>query len=595
MPPRVCENEILQGPVFKPLQGPRELLQPHQGVSTSSLPALSGDNPLMPARMVNEYVYCPRLAYLEWVQGEFAHNEYTVDGKIKHRRVDQKQGRLPEADEEPARIHARSVDLASEKLGVIARIDLVEGAGDHVQPVDYKRGKRPHVAQGAYLPERVQLCVQGLLLREHGYRCDAGILYYVASKERVRVPFDKELVGTTIQAIAGLRAAAESGKIPAPLEDSPKCVKCSLVGICLPDELRFLNGAGLEPRPLVPARDTALPLYVQSPAGYVRKEGERLIVQENKETVAEARLDDTSQVVLFGAAAMSTPALHECFRREIPVTYLSYGGWFLGHTVGTGNRNVETRTHQYRGSFDPKVCLRLSRGWVTAKIANCRTLLRRNWRHEVEGNGAPAELMTLMKADMQAASRAKTLESLLGLEGVAAARYFQNFARMLKPVGNSQPGFDFTQRNRRPPRDPVNAMLSFAYAMLVREWTVALSAVGLDPYRGFYHQPRYGRPSLALDMMEPFRPLLADSTVITAVNNGEVQSRDFLHAVGSCALTSSGRKKFIAAFERRLGQEITHPLFKYKVSYRRLLEVQARLLVRHLAGEMPHYPNFITR
>lgn len=564
-------------------------------VSPLSLPAPHGDRPLMPARMINEYVYCPRLAYLEWVQGEFAHNEYTVDGKIKHRRVDQKSGKLPEAEEEGDRIHARSVDLASDTLGVIARIDLVEGAGDHVQPVDYKRGKRPHVAQGAYLPERVQLCVQGLLLREHGYRCEAGIIYYVASKERVRVAFDEELLETTLQAIAGLRACAESGKIPPPLEDSPKCGKCSLVGICLPDELRFLNGGDLEPRPLFAGRDTALPLYVQSPRAYVRKEGQRFLVQEKKETVAEARLDDTSQVVLFGAAAMSTPALHECFRREIPVTYLSYGGWFLGHTVGTGNRNVETRTHQYRASFDPDIRLRLSRGWVTAKIANCRTLLRRNWREGEDGNGAPAELMGLMKEDMRAASRAESLESLLGLEGVAAARYFQHFARMLKPADGSEPDFDFTKRNRRPPRDPVNALLSFAYAMLVREWTVALSAVGLDPYRGFYHQPRYGRPSLALDMMEPFRPLLADSAVITAVNNGEVQSKDFIRAAGSCALTSAGRKKFIAAFERRLGQEITHPVFKYKVSYRRLLEVQARLLVRYLAGEIPHYPNFVTR
>ncbi|MBC7338112.1 MAG: CRISPR-associated endonuclease Cas1, partial [Clostridia bacterium] len=170
------------------------------------------------------------------------------------------------------------------------------------------------------------------------------------------------------------------------------CGKCSLVGICLPDELRFLNGGDLEPRPLFAGRDTALPLYVQSPRAYVRKEGQRFLVQEKKETVAEARLDDTSQVVLFGAAAMSTPALHECFRREIPVTYLSYGGWFLGHTVGTGNRNVETRTHQYRASFDPDIRLRLSRGWVTAKIANCRTLLRRNWREGEDGNGAPAEL-----------------------------------------------------------------------------------------------------------------------------------------------------------------------------------------------------------
>lgn len=138
-------------------------------------------------------------------------------------------------------------------------------------------------------------------------------------------------------------------------------------------------------------------------------------------------------------------------------------------------------------------------------------------------------------------------------------------------------------------------MLSFAYAMLTREWTVTLAAVGLDPYRGFYHQPRFGRPALALDMMEPFRPLIADSTVIMAINNGEVQPDDFVLAAGSCALTESGRKKFVAAFERRMSQEVTHPIFRYTVSYRRLLEVQARLLIRYLAGEIAAYPNFVTR
>ena len=156
-------------------------------------------------------------------------------------------------------------------------------------------------------------------------------------------------------------------------------------------------------------------------------------------------------------------------------------------------------------------------------------------------------------------------------------------------------GFDFRGRNRRPPTDPVNALLSFAYAMLTREWTVTLSAVGLDPYRGFFHQMRHGRPALALDMMEPFRPLVADSTVVMVINNGEVRPTDFVRTAVGCNLKAGGRKSFIAAFERRLAQEVTHPIFKYRISYRRLFEVQARLLVRYLAGEIPRYPNFLTR
>lgn len=279
-------------------------------------------------------------------------------------------------------------------------------------------------------------------------------------------------------------------------------------------------------------------------------------------------------------------------RREIPVTWHSFGGWFLGHTQGLGHKNVELRTAQYRASFDSVRCLTLARGLVRAKILNCRTLLRRNWR----AAEPPDRLVADLKELADRAGRVRGLDTLLGVEGAAAAAYFGSFAALLRRDDDKRAlAFDFTRRNRRPPADPVNALLSYAYSLLVRSWSVALTATGFDLYRGFYHQPRYGRPALALDMMEPFRPLLADSAVIQAINNGEVRPTDFLHVGGSVSLTSDGRKRFIAAFERRMAQEITHPLFGYRVSYRRLLELQARLLGRHLLGELPEYPNFLTR
>lgn len=161
--------------------------------------------------------------------------------------------------------------LSSVKLGITAKLDLVEGEGSYVTPVDYKRGKRPHILAGAYDPERVQLCAQGLLLREHGYACDSGVIHYSASKERVRVLFDDALIEKTLAEIHGLRGVALAGHIPPPLEDSPKCPRCSLVGICMPDEVRFLNHAQIETRPLFPSIQEALPLYVQSPRAYVKK------------------------------------------------------------------------------------------------------------------------------------------------------------------------------------------------------------------------------------------------------------------------------------------------------------------------------------
>lgn len=561
-------------------------------------PELGADQPLIPVRMLNEHVYCPRLAYLMWVQGEWADSADTVDGRWRHRRVDKPAGDLPPVAAEPGeetdapRIHARSVTLSSNTIGLIARLDLVEGEGNVVTPVDYKRGKRPHTARGVYDPERVQLCAQGLLLREHGYTCEEGAIYYVESRERVRVPFDDELLALTRRSIAELRASAAGGRMPPPLLDSPKCPRCSLVTICLPDELQALAAPEVSPRPLAVPQHEALPLYVQQFNAKLGKKGDVLEVSKDDKLLASARIAEVSQVVLMGNVYVTAPCLAELMQRGIPVTWHSYGGWFHGHTVGNGHKNVELRTAQYRTSFDERHCLRIARGLVMAKIANGRTLLRRNWKPEEKPERALADLKRLIEQ----ARRCDGLESLLGVEGQAAAIYFSNFRHLLR---SSDDGgsftFDFTTRNRRPPTDPVNAMLSLAYTLLVRTLTVTLQAVGFDPFRGFYHQPRYGRPALALDLMEPFRPLLADSVVLQVVNNGEVHPSDFVSIAGSVNLHPDGRKRFIAAFERRLDHEIIHPLFGYRLSYRRLLELQSRLFGRHLLGELPEYPNFTTR
>ncbi len=558
-------------------------------------PELSGDLPLMPARMVNEYQYCPRLAYLEWVQGEWADSADTVDGRFKHRRVDKPGGNLPVATamDQDTRVHARSITLSSNRLGLIAKMDLIEGDAESVTPVDYKRGKRPHTEQGAYDPERVQLCVQGLILEEHGYPCTEGVLYYVESKERVHVEFDVELRRLTHNAIDGLRLIAVGGQTPVPLEDSPKCPRCSLVGICLPDEVHYLKQHRLEPRPLAVAREQALPVYVQAYHAKVAKRGETLEISIDDKKVQTARLIDTSELILMGNIYVTTPTLHELMARNIPISWHSFGGWFMGYSSGTGHKNVELRTAQYRASFDDHTCLHLAIGLIAAKIHNSRTLLRRNWKDD---HCDPKDLLDELKHDRRHCHRATSQAELLGIEGAAAARYFRHFGKLIRSNhDDGELSFDFTHRNRRPPADPVNALLSFAYTLLTRTWHVTLGAVGFDAYRGFYHQPRYGRPALALDMMEPFRPLIADSSVLQAINNGEVRPSDFIAAAGAVALTPDGRKRFIAAFERRMSHEITHPLFGYRVSYRRLLEIQARLLGRYLLGDIPDYPNFTTR
>ena len=550
---------------------------------------------LVPVRMINEWVYCPRLAYLEWVEGEWAESGDTAEGRRSHRRVDEGGGRLPtpeDADDVVRR--ARGVTMSSQRLGIIAKMDVVDLDDGVAMPVDFKKGKRPHVAAGAYEPERVQVCAQAMILEDNGYRVEQGALWYVGSRERVPVVLDDQLRARTNDAISGLRSAAMAGRRPPPLQDSPKCPRCSLAGICLPDETNLFKLGG-PPRPLNPSDDAARPLHVQTPRARLRKSGERLVVDvEGKKT--EVPLVEVSDVAIYGPASVTTPALHSLMREEIPVSWFTSGGWFVGHTVGTGHRNVTVREAQYRAAFEERRCLDMARGLVRAKVRNSRTFLRRNWR-AAKGEGTEKDrALGRLKRIATEAETAANVQQLLGVEGEGAAIYFRFFDRMLAPsTGAEVEQFSFATRNRRPPTDPVNAMLSLAYALLTRVFTNVASSVGLDPYLGFYHRPRHGRPALALDLMEPFRPIVADSSVVQVINNGEVRPPHFVWNGNACALKPAGRRAFIAAFERRLEQETTHPVFGYRVTMRRLIEVQARLLTRFLQGEIRDYPHYLPR
>lgn len=282
----------------------------------------------------------------------------------------------------------------------------------------------------------------------------------------------------------------------------------------------------------------------------------------------------------MGSAQITTPALSEALDRGINIAFFSMGGWFKGLAHGPAHKNVALRMAQSRAAFDADRCLGLARSFVSGKIRNSRTLLMRNHADP------PRDVVETLAQCAKDASNARSMSTLLGIEGNAARAYFGGFGGMLKPKetkdppGNSVWHFDFDGRNRRPPRDPVNALLSFAYAMLAKDLSVQAQIVGFDPYLGFYHQPRYGRPSLALDMMEEFRPIIADSVVLSVINNGVLSPSDFLRAGPSCALSPQGRKKFIQTYESRLDTEITHPVFGYRISYRRVMEVQLRLLGR---------------
>ena len=701
------------------------VLRPAEAPVVSSVepPVVSTVEP-MPVRMLNEFVYCPRLFYYEHVEGVFEHNADTRRGAALHARVDSGKGELPAAKAQSATskqkadstppdgadsieaaatddvsirnpqseirndvIHSRSVSLSSDRLGVTAKMDLVElRTGDEsslfspltVCPVDYKIGAPKEGENGPEIwdADRMQLGLQCLILRDNGYRCTEGVIYYRATKQRVTLAITPELEQWIETQIAAARRTA-GGPIPPPLVDSPKCPRCSLVTICLPDETRLLRDAPLRPddedtiprqsafgfdrefgavnelparyaengikpplpgngsrmRRLIAARDDSRALYVATAGVSLGRKSEVLQVREKGELTAEIRINDLSHVAIFGAATVSTALLQTLGEKDVPVSYFSSGGYFYGLTRGHSLKNVFTRMAQFRAADDSTTALTLARLMVHGKIRNQRTLLMRN-------HAAPPSLaISRLKYAAANAQEASDLQELLGIEGAAALVYFENFSGMIKtgddadeiiltagseaeahgndgasgtstqtvnrrPPPRRRGGdaagqefftFDFTRRNRRPPRDAVNALLSLGYSLLSRDCTVAAHAVGLDPYVGFFHQPRFGRPALALDLMEEFRPLIADSVALTVINNRIIGPGDFVRAGDAVNLSAAGRKRYFSAYEQRMNSTIVHPVFDYQVSYRRALELQARLLAKALTGEIEQYVPFMTR
>jgi CRISPR-associated endonuclease Cas1/CRISPR-associated protein Cas4 len=541
---------------------------------------------LLPARMINEFVYCPRLFWLEYVEREFQESYDTIDGERIHRRVDRSRGELPQ-DIADLKSEATSVDLSSDTLGVSAKLDIVREIDGKAVPIDFKRGRAPSISRGAYDPERVQVCLQALLLREAGYVCELGRIYYAASKTYVDIPIDEELVALTRAAVADAARVADRTFIPPPLVDSPKCPRCSLNSICLPDESNAIRLQREEAniRPFSAPSDDRVPLYVMEPGARIGLRGEVLEVRTDDGVQAESRLIDIASASLFGNVQISSQAMRAILSRERPVFFLSYGGWLDGYARSINDHSLDLRIAQQSVAADADRSLVIARSLIFGKVKNQRTMVRRS-----RGHAAKAALQSLSLL-LHRIERASDASELLGLEGLAAKQYFSEFAEMLDVAT----GFEVTGRNRRPPTDPVNSMLSFGYSMLAKESLAAVIAVGFEPGLGIFHRKRAGRPSLALDLMEEFRPLIVDSTILSLVNTREIRSSHFDRRGRAIVLTNDGRRNLIAAIERRLRSTIVHPTFGYEVTYRRALNIQARLLARTLQGDIQTYPPFTTR
>jgi len=336
-------------------------------------------------------------------------------------------------------------------------------------------------------------------------------------------------------------------------------------------------------------------LYVFSEGAVLNKERETVHVTVKKETRARIPLITLSSIVCFGETVMTPELMHHCTGMGITVVFLGYNGKFLARVEGPVSGNVLLRRAQYRAADDPLVTAVVARGMVAAKIANSRVVLRRAVRDYPDSAhvGRLVEIAGKLDHLAEKVVRQEDAEIIRGLEGDAAALYFSLFHALIRTEDDA---FMFGGRNRRPPTDRVNALLSFLYTLLTHEMRSACECVGLDPAVGFLHRDRPGRPGLALDLMEEFRAPVVDRLVLSLINRQQVKADDFeVSQNGSVILKDEPRKRVVAAWQERKQKEVTHPFFQEQMHLGIAMRSQAQLLARYLRGDMDGYPPFFWR
>lgn len=593
---------------------------------------------MWPCRGVAEHAYCPRLFYYMTIEGVFVPSADTEQGTATHRRVDRpsrlrddasrpisvdQSDRLEVANDDDRPKTLRSLVLTSDRLRLTATLDLVAIEGSRAVPIEYRKG-RPRRLHGAAQPidemlqapksipgpqpwptDRVQLGLQVLLLEEAGYEVPEAFLYYETERLKLRVVVDDALRDEARRELAAAVHTA-GGPRPAPLVNDARCPRCSLQPICLPDEINFqrrveltvnghcASGEELTPRKLWPPRDDGIQVVVQRTGARVGVRGQSVRVTDTDgELLREVALANMDSLAVLGTVQVSTQALAIFAEHEVPVAFLSAAGRLVAMVDPLGPTSAAVRVAQVRVLDQLPRALDLAKAVILAKIGNQRTLLMRNYA--VPG-GLPSRVASDLQHCIDRAQQAQTISELRGYEGNAAAIYFAHFSGMFKEgVRELAVRFEAHGRQRRPPPDPINAVLSFAYSMLTHECTAAARLASLEPTIGALHATRPGRPALALDLMEPFRPLISDSIAVSAFNRGELSAGHFLQTSAGCVLTDAGRRSFFSAYGRRMDTEVTHPVFEYRLSYRRMLMLHARLVAAWLLGEVPTLSFLTTR
>ncbi len=524
----------------------------------------------IPISLVAHHAFCPRRAWLE-AMGETTDTHQMAAGQAAHRASDDPSRSRPGS--------ARSVEVASATHGLIGRCDSVQddGAGG-VTVVEYKSTpvrKRATVTD----PMAVQLALQAIALREGGARVTGAAVYFVDQQQQVDVPIGPAELEHALGHLTELPTMLDHGVAPEPLVDDPRCRTCSHAGVCLPDE-RALGP--VTRRGLVADPDSQV-LHIATPGARASIRSVRVKIVKGDTELGSVPLERVLAMVLHGNVDVSSGLVRELLWRRLPVVWCSGTGRVIGWASSAAAPNGGPRVRQHVHSADGH--LRLARAFVSAKIANQATLLRRH--------GDDPEVVTDLRALQRRASKANSVAELFGLEGDGAARYFAGFTTMLSAPVRAWLSFD--GRSRRPAVDPLNATLNFTYGLLLADLVRAVVSCGLDPHAGFLHSSGRNKPALALDLCEEFRTPVADSVVLGCLNNGEITESSFSTVTGSARLRDPGRAALIAAYERRVDTTFRHPTFGYKVTWRRAMEIQARLVLGVLDGTQTLYKGITIR
>jgi CRISPR-associated protein Cas1 len=513
----------------------------------------------LPISVVAHHAFCPRRAWLE-VQGERTDTAQMAHGIADHSAVDE------QSTSRGARV--RALDVGSAELQIVGRCDTVEVSDDGTLTVVEHKAVPVRRSSEPTFPQRIQLALQAICLREQGYVVAGAAVWFTTTRRRVEVPLNDSLLVEARAQAALTRAVIEQTTPPDPLEDDPRCGRCSHVSVCLPDEHR--------------RRPTARRISVADPVGrvlHLATAGSRASLRRGQVQVragddppATVPLGQVAGLVVHGNADVSAALLRELLERGYPIVWCAWSGRVVGWAISAGGPNGDARGPQHRLSVDRRLVA--ARSIVAGKVRNQAVMLR---RHGCEERAA----LRVLARD---AAQAVTAEVLFGIEGRAASLYFRCWPTLLGPEWATA-----TRRTRRPARDPVNAALNLVYGLLVADLLRSVVACGLDPAGGIFHSAGHNKPALALDLMEEFRAPVADSAVLWAINNGELRSGDFRNDLDAVRLTQRGRNTLIAAYERRATSEFRHPHFGYQVQWRRAMEVQARMFLAFVLGERTDY------